>query len=111
MSETRSAEANRKMWAMLRDLSRQVPWVVNGRTVKMGEDDWKCVITAGLRKEQRIAAGMDGGWVMLGQRTSKMTVREMSDLIEIMTAFGAERGVVWTDPAKDYSSYPEARAA
>ncbi|MBO9332678.1 hypothetical protein GHR37_26390 [Achromobacter xylosoxidans] len=31
-----------------------------------------------------------------GQRTSKMTVREMKDLIELAYAFGNERGVEWS---------------
>jgi hypothetical protein len=94
----RSAEQNARMWAMLTDIANQVPWAVNGRLVNMPPGDWKDVLTASFKREQRIAAGIDGGFVMLGQRTSKMTLSDMSDLIELMTAFGSERGVKWTDP-------------
>lgn len=93
----RSIEQNDKMWAMLTDIGKQVPWLVNGRLVKMPPRDWKDVLTAFLKREQRMAAGIDGGFVMLGQRTSRMTLSDMSDLIELMTAFGSERGVRWTD--------------
>ncbi|MBK9617266.1 MAG: recombination protein NinB [Uliginosibacterium sp.] len=37
-------------------------------------------------------------FVVLGQSTSKMSIREMSDLMELMSAFGAERGVRFTAP-------------
>jgi hypothetical protein len=94
----RSIDQNAKMWAMLSDIANQVPWAVNGRLVTMPPGDWKDVLTASFKREQRIAAGIDGGFVMLGQRTSKMTLSDMSDLIELMTAFGSERGVRWTDP-------------
>ena len=42
------------------------------------------------------AAGIDGGFVILGMHTSRMTKQELGDLIDIIYAFGAERGVKWT---------------
>ena len=45
---------------------------------------------------QRVAQGIEGGWVMLGQRTSKMTEAEMSELITLAHAFGDQRGVQWS---------------
>lgn len=83
---------------MLTDVSRQVDWPVDGQMQKLDEWEWKTIFTAALKKEQRIAAGIGGGFVMLGSRTSKMSIAEMSDLIDLMFAFGAERHVVWTDP-------------
>lgn len=41
--------------------------------------------------------GIDGGFVVLGQSTSRMRVSEMRDLITIIHAFGAERGVKFSD--------------
>jgi len=38
---------------------------------------------------------IDGGFVVLGQSTSKMTIKEMTDLQELMAAFGVEHGVEW----------------
>jgi hypothetical protein len=89
--KTRSLEQNAALWAMLADVSRQVDW--HGQ--KLTPEDWKHVFSASL-KQQRAVPGLDGGFVVLGQSTSKMTVREMSDLIEIISAFGAERGVRFT---------------
>jgi hypothetical protein len=94
----RSNEANKKMWAMLRDISRQVDWPVDGLIQKVDEESWKHIFSAGLRKHQRVAAGIEGGFVILGQHTSQFSRREMADLITIMFAFGDERSVRWSDP-------------
>lgn len=93
--ETRSTSQNRRMWAMLGDVSQQVDWY--GR--RLSPDDWKHVFTASLRKLEVVPNLDSTGFVALGMHTSRMTVREMSDLIELMNAFGAERRVVWSDPA------------
>lgn len=90
-TETRSTEQNRLMWAMLTDIARQVDWYGQ----RLDADDWKDVLTAALKKE-RVVPGINGGFVVLGQRTSKMTRAEMSELIDLMGAFGAQRGVQWS---------------
>jgi len=105
----RSEEQNKRMWAALNDIARQVTWPVDGRESKLDADEWKHVLSAGLKRHQRVAAGIDGGFVILGQRTSRMTVREMSELIEIIHAFGSQRGVIWSDP--DFISQMQAYAA
>lgn len=89
--KTRSLEQNAALWAMLTDVSRQVDW--HGQ--KLTPEDWKHVFSASL-KQQRAVPGLDGGFVVLGQSTSKMTVREMSDLMVLISAFGAERSVRFT---------------
>lgn len=94
---TRNLEQNAKMWAMLGDISEQVAWSVNGKPEYLSPDEWKNIATASLRQEQRMAMGIRGGFVMLGRRTSRMTVREMSELIEFLYAFGAEHGVQWSE--------------
>lgn len=88
------------MWAMLHDIASQVKWRVNGSMILMAPEDWKDVLTAGLKKNSRIADGIEGGFVLLGERTSKMTKPQMEELIEFMLWFGAERNVVWTEPKK-----------
>jgi len=87
-AETRSLEANARMWAMLGEISKQVEWYGQ----KLTPEDWKDMLTAAQKKE-RVVPGINGGFVVLGQRTSKMTRAEMSELQELMEAFGAERGV------------------
>lgn len=96
--ENRSQEQSKRMWAMLHDVAAQVDWFVDGRTTRMDAEDWKHVFTASLKKHQRIAAGIEGGFVILGQSTRKMTIAEMGDLMTLIEAFGAEKGVEWTDP-------------
>jgi len=91
--KTRSTAQNAKMWAMLGEVSDQVDW--HGQ--KLTPDEWKDVFTAALKK-QRAVPGIDGGFVILGQRTSKMSIRDMGELIELMQAFGAEHGVRFTAP-------------
>jgi hypothetical protein len=91
--ETRSLEQNARMWAMLTDVSKQVVWY--GR--KLTPEDWKHVFTASLTK-QEVVPGIDGGFVVLGKSTSQMTKAEMSELQELMQAFGAQHDVKFTAP-------------
>ena len=93
---TRSLDQNSLLWATLTDISKQVQWHVDGRTQLMPPEDWKSVLSAGLTKTQRVAAGTEGGFVMLGSRTSKMTVKEMASLIEFAQFFGDSHGVKWS---------------
>ena len=91
--ETRTAEQNAKLWPMLTDVSKQVEWYGQ----MLSPEDWKHVFTSALLK-QRAVPGIDGGIVVLGQSTSRMSKRMFSDLIELIYAFGAEHGVVWSEP-------------
>jgi hypothetical protein len=94
--KTRSLDQNAKLWATLSDVSDQVDW--HGR--KLTSEEWKWVFTAALKK-QDVVPGIDGGFVVLGQSTSRMTVGEMRDLIELISAFGAEQGVRFGDEAAE----------
>lgn len=96
----RSLQQNAKLWACLADISAQVEWPVNGVMQKLDSEDWKVLITAAARQETRVAAGLSGGAVMLGASTRKMTTAEMSDVIEYLHSFGADKGVVWSERAK-----------
>jgi phage-related protein len=96
MSETRTLEQNDYLWSLLRDISKQVPWPVNGTNQLLEPEDWKDILSAGLKQDQRIAAGINGGWVMLGVRTKKMTIKQMSELLEFIQWFGADKDVKWT---------------
>jgi hypothetical protein len=90
----RNLDQNARMWAMLSDVAQQVEWY----GTRLTAEDWKHVFTASLRKLE-VVPNLDGtGFVALGMSTSRMSVREMRDLIELMFAFGAEREVEWTDP-------------
>ena len=94
----RTLDQNAKLWAMLGDIARQVQWPVNGVNRLLDAEDWKALMTAAARQEVRMAAGVNGGVVMLGVSTKRMTVAELGDVIEFMYAFGAERNVRWSEP-------------
>lgn len=89
---TRSLAQNARMWAMLDDVSKQVDWY--GK--KLTPQAWKCVFSASLKK-QDVVPGLHGDFVVIGHATSKMTTQDMSELMELMQAFGAERGVTFSD--------------
>lgn len=91
--ETRTLAQNARLWAMLTDVAKQVDWY--GR--KLSAEEWKHVMTASMTK-QDVVPGIDGGFVVLGKSTSKMTKPEMSELQDLIEAFGAQQGVRFTAP-------------
>lgn len=91
---TRNLEQNAAQWPILQAFADQLVWPVNGKMVKMTPEEWKDVLTAAFRKETaRLAMGLDGGVVMLGQRTSKFTKPEFSQWLEFLHAIAADREV------------------
>ncbi len=91
---SRSLDQNALLWPLLHELSEKVDWYGN----KLTPDEWKDLMTAGLKK-QKAVPGIDGGFVVVGGSTSKMTKSEFSDLLELIYSFGAERGVEWQEVA------------
>jgi hypothetical protein len=92
--KTRTLDQNAMLWRLLTIASDQIPWQVNGSDVMLSPDDWKDIFTASLHQENRIAKGIRGGFVMLGKSTSRMTVSQLSELIEFIVHFLAENGIV-----------------
>lgn len=91
----RSLEQNARLWAMLTDVSEQVEWY--GK--KLAAEDWKHVFSASLRKLQ-VVPNLDGsGFVALGLSTSQMSRAQLSELMELISAFAADRGVTFSEPA------------
>lgn len=86
--EKRSGEQNKRMWALLRCVAAQVEWYGQ----KMTAEEWKDVFSAGLKK-QRVVPGLDGGFVILGARTSEFSKEEMGTMQELIEAFAVEREV------------------
>lgn len=91
---TRSTEQNSALWAALTDVSVQVEW----HGVRLTPEDWKLVFMDALNQEMRLVPNVAGtGFINLGRSSSKLTKQEFSDLIELVRAFGSERGVQWSD--------------
>lgn len=101
----RSLEQNAHLWSVLTEISEQVDWYGQ----KLSKEDWKDVLTVSLRKS-RVVPGIDpGSYVVTGLHTSKMTVKELSALLELAYAFGAEHGVVFKEPR--YEAYERSSAS
>lgn len=89
---TRTLEQNALMWAVLTDLSKQCAHFGQ----HYSPEDWKDILTASLKGELRMTPTLDGQrMVLLGLRTSKMSAKQMTDLIDLGHAHGAANGVVW----------------
>lgn len=82
----RTLPQNDRMWAMLTDVATQVKW----HGLVLGAEDWKLIFLAGLNREIRIVPNIDGtGFVNLSRSSSDLDKSEMTDLIELIFAFGA----------------------
>ena len=90
----RSLPQNDRMWAMLTDIATQLPW----HGIKLSADDYKLIFLDALKRELRMVPNIDGsGFVNLGRSSSDLSKAEMTDMIDLMHAFGANHGVVFHD--------------
>jgi len=79
---------------MLTEVAEQVVW----HGVKLSPDDWKIVMLSALKRELRMVPNLDGnGFVQLGRSSSDLTKDEMSGLQELISAFGAQHGVIFRE--------------
>lgn len=91
--EKRSLNQNARLWAMLSDIARAKP---EGR--QWAPETWKAAFMHFLGHQVMFCEGLDGtGPFPIGFRSSKLSVRQMSDLIECIFEYGARHGVEWTD--------------
>ena len=90
---SRNLEQNAKMWAMLADISEQTEWHGN----KLNPEEWKDLLSAGLVQSKVVPNMTGNGFVILGQRTSKLSKSQFAALIELITAFAVDRGVIFGD--------------
>ncbi len=103
--QKRTNDQNALLWAVLTDVSTQVDWY--GR--KLTKEEWKDVFSAAW-KQQDVVPGINGGFVVMGVRTSQMSKSDFAALIEIIYAFGAEKEVKWSEPSINaFAEYREAQ--
>ena len=90
----RTLPQNDRFWAMLTDVAEQVPW----HGVRLRPDDWKLIFLDALKQEMRMVPNLEGtGFVNLGRSSSDLSKGEMSDLIELIAAWGAQHDVKFHD--------------
>lgn len=93
----RSIPQNDRMWAMLTDVARQLPW----HGIKLTPDDWKLVFLDALKREVRMVPNIDGnGFVNLGRSSSDLSKEEMGDLMTLIEAFCASHDITLSEPAR-----------
>ena len=98
VAHKRTLPQNDRFHAMLTDIASQLKW--HGQ--KLSVSDWKLIFLDALRRElnqeMRLVPNADGtGFVALGHSSSRLTVAEMGDCMEIMSEFGARHGVKFND--------------
>lgn len=90
----RSLDQNAAQWPILQAFADQLQWPINGKLEWLTDEEWKDILTAAFMREQaRVAPGLDGGMVLLGQRTSKFGKKQFSDWLEFLHATAAARDV------------------
>ena len=88
---TRNDDQNALMWVLLSDISRAKP---NGR--RHTPDMWKSLMMKACGHHVQFLEGLDGEPFPIGFRSSRLTVRQMADLITFILAYGDENGVTWS---------------
>jgi hypothetical protein len=88
----RTSEQNDKMHAMLTDVATQATH--NGR--RYDKDRWKIIFLDALGREIEYLPSLNNvTFIPYGPRSSELSVAEMSDMIELIHAWGAEHGVIF----------------
>lgn len=103
---TRKTVQNAKFHAMFCDIARQCEFIGG----KWDAEDWKRLLVdafahamreAGspLHHDGRVVPSLDGQRVVqLGIQTRDFYVREAAEFITYLYAWGAEQGVLWSEP-------------
>jgi NinB protein len=90
----RTIPQNDRMYAMLTDIARQRTHCGRRYTV----DQWKCIFMHALGQEVEFIPSLnEKTFIPLVYRSSELSKAEMSALIELMLAWGAENGVQFHD--------------
>jgi hypothetical protein len=90
----RTVPQNDRFWAALSEIAQQVPY----HGLKLTADDYKLIFLDALKREVRMVPNLDGnGFVSLGRSSSDLSKDEFSMLLELIYAFGAQHGVVFSE--------------
>ncbi len=88
----RSLPQNSLLWSLLTDIAQQVPW----HGIKLTADDFKILFLDALKREIRMIPNLNGdGFCQLGRSSSDLSKEEMTALIELVIAWGTQKGVVF----------------
>jgi len=86
----RSLSQNSHMWALLTDVAQQA----THRGQKYTADQWKVIFLHALGREIQFLPALEGSeFVPYGQSSSDLSKHEMSDLIDLIMAWGAQNNI------------------
>ena len=95
----RGVDQNAVLWGLLDDFAKQVTHV-NGQ--KYPKEAWKMAMMHHLGIEAGFMPSLDGSEIVpLGYRSSQLTRSQMRDLLTLVEAEGAARGVVFTERRRE----------
>lgn len=102
---TRTDLQNKMMWPLLAEFEKQGA-TINGKEHR--DHQWKSIFLEALGHEQEFLPSLDGSrWFAAGLRSSTLGTKEFSDLIEMILAEAAERGVIIKNPKEDAADETE----
>lgn len=91
----RTEEQNAKLHAMLSDIAQQKEFNGQKRTI----EQWKMIFVSAHRiatgGQAEMAIGLEGEVINLRESTAQMGVRRLASLIEYISAWAADNGVVF----------------
>lgn len=91
-AENRTTAQNSRFWAMLSDISRAKP---GGRV--MTPERWKAAIMQSFGHAVQFEMDLEGRPFPIGHSSSRLTVEQMTDLMEFMAAHFTPLGVQFQD--------------
>jgi hypothetical protein len=95
----RTLPQNDRMWAMLSDISRQHRILERKYTPAEWKDMFLAAYAEAMGLEiKHLPAIHRAGLIPCGRSSSDLEVREMTEFIESIFAWGAEHGIAWSDP-------------
>lgn len=91
----RTLEQNAYQFPYLEGFAQQLLWPVNGTMTSLTALEYKDILTAAFENDinPRLAAGFDGGVVMLGRKTSQFGKRKFAEWMTFLMAAAALKGI------------------
>lgn len=97
---TRKEDQSARFHAMCGDVATQCQYI--GRWLT--KDQWKVLFISGHAVATGIGAdmvpGLEGEYTNIRESSAQMSVSRMASVIEYVAAYGADKGVIWTEPKR-----------
>ena len=95
-NESRNEQQSRKFHAMCGDVARQCQWAGKKRTAEQWKHLFVSAHAVATKEGAEIVPGLEGEFLNIRESTARMGVKRMASLIEYVSAWGADNGVVWS---------------